>query len=242
MASRICSNKGVDPEVRLSVYTFAYRARLQEVLANDYCALLMALGDKQFNQLVEDYIDTHPSRYYSLRDFGSHFPVFISELTQQHHSYQDKHWLYELALFEWTLGKAFDAPDSSILCEQEMADMPAELWPGLRFQLHPSVHRINFEWNTPQVWQALKQETPSQVTAQRGDSYPWLVWREQLVTRFRSVLDDEQLALDRLFAGGSFEEICEALSASMSEQEVPLRAASLLKHWIAQGLIAGLRI
>ena len=241
MASRVCADTGADPQTRLSVYTFAYRARLQEVLANDYPALLMAIGDEQFNQLAEDYIDAHPSRYYSLRDFGRHLPGFVFNLTQHHPLYPDIHWLHELALFEWTLGQAFDATDSSPVCEQDMAIIPAELWPELRFQMHPSVHRIDFEWNTPQVWQALTHDSPSQLTASRGISSPWLIWRERLVTRFRSLEADEQLALDRLLAGGSFEEVCEALSTSMRENEIPLRAAGLLKSWMAQGLIGGIR-
>lgn len=241
MASRICADTGADAETRLSVYTFAYRARLLEVLANDYHALLMALGDEQFNQLAEDYIDAHPSRYSSLRDFGRHLPGFVFKLARQHQHYPDRHWLYELALFEWTLGQAFDAPDSSPLGEQDMAIIPAGLWPELRFQMHASVHRIDFEWNIPQMWQALTCDTPSQVTASRGKPSSWLVWREQLVTRFRSLQADELLALDRLIAGESFEAACEALSSSMSEKEVPLRAAGLLKSWIAQGLIAGIR-
>ena len=241
MASRVCADTGADPETRLSVYTSAYRARLQEVLANVYSALFMAIGDEQFKQLTEEYIDAHPSRYYSLRDFGRHLPGFVFNLTQQNKRYLDKHWLHELALFEWTLGRAFDAPDSPPLCERDMVMIPAELWPELRFQMHPSVHRIDFEWNIPQMWQALTHDSPSQVTASRGILSPWLVWRERLVTRFRPLEPDEQFALDRLLAGGSFEEVCEALSTSMSESEVPLRAASLLKNWIAQGLIGGIR-
>ena len=241
MVSRVCSNTSVNPETRLSVYTFAYRARLQEVLAHDYPALLMATGEEQFDQLAENYIDAHPSRYYSLRDFGRHLPGFVFNLTRQHQHYRDKHWMHELALFEWTLGQAFDAPDCPTVCERDMAMVPSELWPELRFRMHPSVNRIDFEWNIPQMWQALTRDSPSEVTASHGPSSPWLVWREGLVTRFRSLEADEQSALDRLLAGGSFEDVCEALSASMSENEVPLRAAGLLRGWMAQGLIGGIR-
>ena len=239
--SWVSSHGRADPETQLSTYAFAYRARLKEVLANDYHALLMAVGDEQFNQLSEDYIDAHPSRYYSLRDFGRHLPEFVFDRVQHHQRYLDKHWLYELALFEWTLGQAFDAPDSTTFGEQEMAMIPAESWSNLRFYIHPSVHRIDFEWNIPQMWQALTHDIPSQVTASRDISNPWLVWREQLVTRFRSLEADEQRTLDLLIAGNSFYQVCEALSTSMSEDDVPMRAAGLLKNWIAQGLIGGIR-
>ena len=40
--------------------------------------------------------------------------------------------------------------------------------------------------------------------------------------------------------GGSFDEMCEVLTLLMSENEVPLRIASLLKGWVTQGLIIGI--
>ena len=229
------------PETQLSIYSHAYRARLKEVLANDYPAILMAIGDDHFNQLADDYIRAHPSHYFSLRDFGCHLPDFVSGLIQQDEHYQNMHWLYELAIFEWTLGQAFDAADVTLFTEQDMAAIPPESWPELEFILHPSVHRLDFEWNVPTMWQALTDDNPTEVTAMRETASPWLVWREQLVTQYRSMPADEQRALDTLREGKCFNDICEALVTLMSEDEVPLRAAGLLKGWIAQGLISGVQ-
>ncbi len=229
-----------DPDTQLSIYSHAYRARLQEVLANDFPAVLMAIGEDRFDQLADDYIDEHPSHYFSLRDFGQHFPDFLSKLKEKHESYRDMHWLYELAIFEWTLGQAFDAADASVLTEQEMAAVSPDAWAELRFVIHPSVCRINFEWNIPEMWQSLTDDEPTPVTAVHDDASPWLVWREQLVTRFRSMQTDEQLALDILREGGDFNDMCEALVTLMNEEEVPLHAAGLLKGWIAQGIISGI--
>jgi hypothetical protein len=52
---------------------------------------------------------------------------------------------------------------------------------------------------------------------------------------------DEQLAFDSVCAGASFNEVCEKLVMLIGEEDVPLRAAGLLKGWIAQGLISGIR-
>jgi len=234
------------PEVQLSIYTHAYGARLNEVLANDYPAMLMAIGDDHFNQLADDYIQAHPSHYFSLRDFGRHMPDFISDLIKQHKGnkdeyWQNMHWLYELAMFEWTLGQAFDAADVSLFTEEDMATIPFEAWPDLKFTLHPSVHRLDFEWNIPEMWQALTADEPSQVAAMRETASPWLVWREQLITRYRSMQTDEQLALDTLRSGKSFNDVCETLATLINEDEVPLHAATLLKGWITQGLICGVQ-
>ena len=228
-----------DPDTQLSIYSYAYRARLKEVLASDFPAMLMALGDERFNQLADEYINTYPSRYFSLRDFGRQLPSFISDLIQKNESYKEMHWLHELATFEFTLGQTFDAADATRFSEQDMATILPDAWPDLRFTLHPSVDFLKLEWNTVEMWQALTDEEPTQVTATREDTCTWLIWREQLTTRFRSLAINEQQALETLRDGGSFNDICETLSTMMNEEEVPLHAATLLKGWIAHGLISG---
>lgn len=225
------------PEIQLSIYSYAYSARLKEVLANDYPALLKAVGKDDFNQLAEEYIQGHPSRYFSLREFGGHFSDFLSVLILHAGRYQNKLWLIELAEFEWTLGQAFDAADTPLFSEQEMAAIAADAWPDLRFTMHPSVRRLDLEWNIPAMWKILNADEVSQIKAEHEPASAWLIWREQLVTRFRSLPGDEQQALDSLRAGGSFNEVCEVLAILMNEDEVPLRVATFLKSWIAQGLI-----
>lgn len=229
------------PETQLSIYSYAYAARLREVLANDYPASQIAIGDDQFHALANDYIQAHPSHYFSLRDFGQHLPGFVAEKLQHDETYQGMNWLVELAEFEWTLGQAFDAANAKLFTEQDMATIPPEAWPELRFNLHPSVHRLNFEWNIPEMWQALTAEPPTPISAECEQTIPWLVWREQLVTQFRSMTIDEQQALDTVREGGRFNDVCEALATQMNLDEVPLRAAGILKGWITQGLISGVQ-
>lgn len=226
------------PVIQLSVYTHAYSARLMEVLANDYPAALMAIGKDTFSRLSNDYIRAHPSHYSSLRDFGGHLPGFVAGLIQQDASYREMPWLQELTLFERTLGQAFDAADAPWLSEQDMSAIPPQAWPQLSFIPHPSVHRLDLEWNIPEMWQSLTADNPIQVPAVRDTASPWLIWREQLVTRFRSMQIDEQRAFDAMREGGRFTEVCEVLAPLMNEDEVPLRIASLLKGWITQGLIS----
>ena len=52
---------------------------------------------------------------------------------------------------------------------------------------------------------------------------------------------DEHQALDALGKGASFNVMCVTLAKLMPEEEVPLRAAGLLKGWLAQGLISGIK-
>jgi len=225
------------PERQLAVYIHAYAARLKEVLASDYPAVLIAIGEDAFELLSQAYIETHPSHYFSLRDFGARLASFIADEP----AYCELPWLVELARFEWALGQSFDAADTPIARIEDMAAIKPEHWPAQRFELHPSVQRLDFSWNTPGMWSELTAEQPSPVTATETQPTPWLVWREQLTTRFRSLPVDEQVALNCACAGGSFGEICERLTAVIDADTVPLRAASLIKGWLGHGLISAIR-
>ena len=229
------------PETQLSIYSYAYHARLNEVLENDFPAILVAIGDKYFEQLASEYIKAHPSKYFSLRDFGAVFPNFIAGSIQQGTTWKEMPWLYELAVFEWSLGQAFDAADDNILTIHDMGTVAPEAWPTLKFKLHSSVQHLNFEWNIVEMWQALTADTPIEVSAVKDASSPWLVWRENLSTHFRSMEKDEQIAFDTLAQGGDFTDICESLANIINEDEVPMHAASLLKAWISQGLISSIQ-
>lgn len=224
------------PEAQLLIYTNAYRTRLTEVLAEDFPAVAIAIGEDAFDTLAEAYIEAHPSRYFSLRDFGDHMADFLAHATD----YKDMPWLSELAVFERMLGRAFDAADAPIFSEQDMAAVPAENWADLRFILHPSVRRIDCIWDTPTMWKVLTDDTPKEVIAERGESVAWLIWRQQLTTQFRSLNEDEQIVLDTLREGATFNDACVALSTLMTEDEVPLHIATLLKSWITQELISGI--
>ncbi|MES9824549.1 MAG: DNA-binding domain-containing protein [Candidatus Thiodiazotropha endolucinida] len=224
---------------QLSVYANAYVARLKEVLTNDYPAVSMAISGDHFDRFTEGYIRKHPSRFFSLRDFGCRFPDYLREQVDTNPDIHDLAWLPELAKFEWTLGQAFDAVDCKLVTEQEMASIPADAWPMLRFGFCPCVRRIDLEWNVPTIWKALTADPPLEVEpiCTQTNSDAWLIWRQDLVTRFRSLEEDEQSALDSLRNGATFEDACEILASRIDLDSVSMRAAGLLKGWIRQGLI-----
>ncbi|MEW8220453.1 MAG: DNA-binding domain-containing protein [Candidatus Thiodiazotropha taylori] len=222
---------------RLSVYANAYRLRLKEVLESDYPAVNRAIGDDRFGLLAQRYIRQHPSRFFSLRDFGNRFAAYLGEQVEIDVSLRDLPWLPELAQFEWTLGLAFDSAESTLLDEQAMASIPTDAWPALQFEFCPCVHRIDLEWNVPAMWKSLTADPPETVEAIRTPG-SWLVWRQDMVTRFRSLDEDERLVLDLLHRGGNFNDGCELLASQIGEEGVSMRAASLLKGWIGQGLVA----
>lgn len=229
----VCAGGRADPATQIAVYSYAYRARLQEVMAKDFPAINLAIGDEDFYELVDKYILVHPSSYFSLRDFGQQFADFIA----QQAGYDEQPWLSELTTFEWMLCDAFDAAGAALVTEEEIAAISPEQWPQLRFAVHPSLRCLTVNWNIPEIWKTLKSDNPHEVQVTPAPGAGWLIWRDDLITRFRSLSDDEQAALECLCQQGSFDDICRILLEFHASEHVPLHAATYLKTWLSQGLL-----
>lgn len=223
---------------RLAIYARGYRLRLIEVLENDYPGLLGLMGDEDFTALCLAYIDHYPSQHFSVRWFGQHMPRFLVETS----TYAEQPHLAEMATFEWALGLAFDAADTPILNMADLATLPAEQWPELRLSVHSSVQRLEFYFNIPSIWQAIKAEQESAALEKNGTPVAWLVWRHELKTFFRSLAVDEVWVIDAIIGGECFAEICAGLCQWHTEAEAPQRAVSLLQIWIAEGLLQEISI
>jgi hypothetical protein len=78
IASTVASSPKLGATHRLEIYGNAYRARLTEALASDYPILRSALGEERFRELCSRYIAVHPSRSFTLRDYGACLPRFIA--------------------------------------------------------------------------------------------------------------------------------------------------------------------
>ena len=200
VASRIVNTPGFDTHQRLSIYGNAYRSRLVEALSVDYAALYNLLGDDDFHRVGLDYIEAYPSTYYSLRWFGQDLPRFL----KTDETYRDQAWLAELAEFEWTFVNAFDAKDIGIMGIDDAAQISPDSWPGLRITLHPSVHWIACSWNCLGIWKAMKNESEVPILQRLQDPVSFLIWRQGLDTRYRSLESDEQVALASVQEGNNF--------------------------------------
>jgi hypothetical protein len=218
---------------RLGIYRNAYRVRLTEALGDTYPILHAVLGDEVFGELGEGFIAAHPSVHRSIRWYGSELAEFLEAVSP----FADQPILAELARLEWTLAEVFDSPDAKPVQRAAFAAVDPSAWSELVFGFHPSLRRLQLQWNTAAVWQAMSRgETPPE--PQRTEHpVPWLLWRQDLQNYFRSMTADESAALDPALRGGTFGEICTALAEWLPDEEIPLRAASLLGVWADSGIV-----
>jgi hypothetical protein len=215
---------------RLAIYSSAYRARLVQALARDYPGLRALAGEARFERLANEYIAARPSVFPNLRWYGGELAAFLGVSGHRRAAA-----LAEMAAFEWQLGLAFDAPDAAPLTIEDIARVPPEEWPGMRFAPHPSVRRLSFRYNVPAIRSASEDGAPLPTLRRGGAPVAWLIWRQGLVVRFRSLERDEARAFDALTRGANFAGICTGLRGGAKPAA---RAAVLLKGWITSGLLA----
>ena len=221
----------VPAETRLGVYANAYRIRLTDALAANMPHLKELLGDEEFGAMAGAYVDAHPSRFASIRWFGDR----LAEMLAQSHPAQP--WLAELARWEWALAASFDALDATAVGAECLATVAPGEWAELRLKFHPSVQYLELTTNAQALFKALSEEQSPPQPAILGHPQPWLLWRQDLKTQYRSLEPAESAALRIMRDDGTFGAMCEALCEWHDADEVPLAAAGMLKRWIVEDLL-----
>ncbi|MBC7944211.1 MAG: putative DNA-binding domain-containing protein [Burkholderiales bacterium] len=247
LAASTLDHAGIEAEVvgttkasaksRLGIYSEAYRLRLIEALDTDYITLHTLVGDDTFEKLALAYVDAYPSKVYNMRWFGAQLPEFL-KTTPPYSNYPA---FGEMAAFEWALTLAFDADNAPVLRIEDIAAVPGDAWADMTFACHPSLQRLDLRWNVPAFWKAIGNEEEAQAPQQNEFPIAWMIWRRDLDSYFRSLPVDEAWALDAIRSGANFAEVCSGLCEWIDELQAAQHAAGLLKGWVSEQLISGLK-
>lgn len=235
-AEQVQPGGAIDIETRLNIYANAYRMRFIETIETDHEILGLYLGDQLFDTMAEGYIKTHPSNYTSLRQYADSLPEYLAK-TEPFSSHPV---IAELAKFERLLLVAFDARDMESIDFSAMTELAPESWPEVTCRFHPSVQLFSSEWNSVDIWNALKKEVAPDTAVKQQVS--WLIWRNSdRLTQFKSIDSLERTMLTEFLHGKNFAQVCDSLSTIISHQEVPSRAFNILRSWFEKGLIVNVQ-
>jgi hypothetical protein len=227
----------IDPVARLDVYGNAYRERLRETLSRDYPVLLRLVGQEVFADLAYAYIDAIHSRSPNIRWYGAELASFIARQRGPPAAAHD------MALFEWTIGLAFDAADAEPLNVADLAAVAPEAWAALRFMLHPSLQVIALQHAVTGWWlaaQDLDETGNLPAPPPPIGEHAWAVWRGSDGVRFRLLETDEADLLGAVGDNADFGSLCGLLAVGHGEMQAAPRAAGLLRNWVDAGWITGL--
>ena len=219
---------------RVDIYVLGYASRLVEALGTTYPAVQQTLGETEFEQRVRDFIAAAPSRFYSVRNYGGGFAAHLAASGAS----PRERTLAELAAFEWALADVFDAADDAPAAVERLTRVPADAWGEVRFSLRASLRRFASTTNAVDWWRAASGLRPAPDELAVTAPCEWVLWRAGLTSRFRSMTPVEAVALDAARSGATFAEVCARVAASAGAEQAALEAASLLRGWFAEELIA----
>lgn len=232
LRATLVGSSALDIDLGLAIYHNAYRSRLIETLRGDYTAVHGWMGDEEFDALALAYINAYPPTHFSLRWLGAKFAEFI----EAHLIPEQAQSLAELARFEWAFTLAFDAADSEPLTEQTLASLQADEWPNLQTRLLPSVQWQVLHHNTLALWRALKDQTEFPGSHALEQASVCLIWRQGLISRYRTLAADEARALDKMAVqGGTFADLCADL-APLGDHAMA-QAIGWIRQWLADGIL-----
>jgi len=207
----------VDPS-RLEIYRGMYPMRMHEAMAADYPALAKFLGEEKFNELVDRYTESHPSRSYTLNRLGDSFPEFLSE----------DPFLRDLARLELAMTEVFD--------EEESAELDPALFgsvgPESRLTTIAAFRLRAFDYPVNAFFQAFRDGEELVEPARRKT---WVAFHRRDFGVFR--LELEERAYDFLSALCDGATIVEAIDGTGATQD---ELFGWFRDWSAAGIFGGI--
>jgi Putative DNA-binding domain len=219
------------PADRVEIYADMYRARLVDVLREDFPRTRGLLGDAAFVALAERYLARHPSTHPSVRYVGARFADFVAGQTA------GPPWLADLARLEWARVEVFDAPDAEPLGLADLQAVPPADWPALRLRLVPACRVVESPWPIHEIWTAGDPDSDQPVPDTPRTSVV-RVWREGFSVSHAAMGDAERRAFAQLQRGEPFASLCAALEGDLDAEAAARQAGALLMRWLEDELLA----
>jgi uncharacterized protein (UPF0276 family) len=222
---------GVDAARRLGIYHHAYRARLNEVLADSFAKTCLFMGSDLFDEEAVAFAVANPPTERSLNRYGHHFPDHLAA------RYPDNPELLELARLDWDLRHCFDGPDAPAFSAADAQADTSGQWLARPAPLHHSLRLRPIQTNVVQVWRAIDADTDVPPIELLEKPATLVVWRKGLQPHFQTVDAPQALFLQRLMEGASITASCEQLSEVIALED-PQHLAQWLQAWLQEAWLA----
>ena len=218
---------------RLGIYADMYRARLVDVLREDFPRVLAVLGDDEFAAVACRYLARCPSRHPSVRHVGRRFADFLAADPSA------PPFLADLGRLEWARVEVFDASDAEPLRLADLQSVSPAAWPSLRFRRVPASVAVESAWPVHRIW----GDTSGDVSLARlePEATTLRVWREEGGVSHAAMGAAELRAFLALERGEAFAGLCAAVEAGGGDPDAAAREmGAILLRWIEDGLLARL--
>jgi len=233
LADVILPSPSLAPEERLAIYHGMYPLRMRDALASDYPGLEHFLGEEGFARFVHDYVQTHPSRSYTLNRLGDHVLEFIRRKKGLKH----RDFLFDLVRLERAVSEAFDAEETPRLGDAEVQAVPAEAWAKARLVPVASLRLLELRYPANAYLESVKDEDHDHPRTVRKDAWVSVYRRNYAV--YRQDLSRAGFALLRDLAAGK--KLGAALKAATRRGGRPPGEDQLFRwfrEWVSAGMFS----
>jgi hypothetical protein len=228
---------------RLAVYANAYHARLVECLRAEFPILAQTLGEDAFSGFAFEYLQSYPSRSYTLARLGEHFARHLEETRPPRDpkpvsggdpdapDWAD--FLIDLARLEWTFSQVFDGPGvegQPLLDADRLRAIPPEQWVDARLTCVPCLRVETFRFPVSEYFTAIRRgEQP----APPAPAPTFLaINRRAFIVRRHELTREQHMLLSSLLSGAT---VGEAIERAAPNDEAALPAfADRLRTWFAR--------
>jgi hypothetical protein len=219
---------------RLRAYAGGYPARIGEALEEAYPALKHVVGSSAFASLVTRYLPHVPEGIYNLNDVGASLPGFLANdaLVREFPFGPD------LARLEHAVHHAFHASDLPPLALTTFADWTLEDWSAAVLEFQPSVALVSSAWPVCDIWNARDTPIGEIDIALEGRPQHVLVGRPGGVVQCEVIEAAEAAALESMRGGATLGQAVEEIAERGGESSA---VTAWFSHWVALGLVAGVR-
>jgi len=226
------SSRGLSSEFRVSIYHNAYRVRLAETLLDTFEHTANYITVELFETLAYAYIEKHPSTNTNIGMYGQHFPDYLK---QELPSCQE---VFEIAMMDWLLRRAFDGPDSLALTKHRLESIVASGADISLLKLVPTVCLYSQQWNSLDIWHAANHDITTPVAITLPEPITVMIWRKETSPHFRSLSSIETKAVELLQSGQSIESLCEILNKQFPGLDIATEFGKLLVRWLDDQILS----
>ena len=231
---------------RLEVYANAYYARLLECLRDEFPALLHAVGEEVFDGLAFGYLQSYPSRSYTLSELSRRFAEYLEETRPEEEGDADgapswPDFMIDLARLERCYSEVFDGPGAErlkLLGADELREISPDAWVRARLLVVPCLRLLSVRFPVHEYATAVREKQEPDLP----DPEPtWLaVSRINYVVRRWTLSHVQFELLSALVAGETVGAAIERAAALAVESGDSLESlAGSLRDWFAEWSSAG---
>lgn len=229
-------NDRLSPVAQLEIYRQQYWLRHTSALVEDFPGVGGIIGQRAWERLVEEYLDAHPPRTFSLRDLGANLADFIACSAGWLHPHD---LVLDMARLEWAYVEAFDAAEVGPLTPEKLSAFDENAWDTARLVLSPSLRLLRVQYPVVLFRKRLCAKTGEAISFPEPDPQRLVIHRSSLSIHANSLDEAPFALLEALGRGATIPEACERACLADADGAESLSAdlGEWFQAWVRRGWI-----